>query len=79
MARTGQDTLHTRSTLTVDGQDYDYFSLKKAAEALGDISKLPKTLKVLLENLLRFEDGSSVTTEDVKALVAWLKDKKSES
>ena len=79
MARTGHDTLKTRSTMTVDGQTYDYFSLKKAAEALGDISKLPKTLKVLLENLLRFEDNSSVTTDDVKALVAWLKDRKSDT
>ena len=60
MTNTGQDTLKTRKTMTVDGQDYDYFSLKAAAEQIGDISRLPYTLKVLLENLLRFEDGLSL-------------------
>lgn len=78
MARTGQDTLQTRSQLEIDGKTYDYFSLKKASEKFGDISKLPKTLKVLLENLLRFEDSSSVTTGDVEALIDWLKKKKSD-
>ena len=79
MTRTGQDTLGTRKTLTVDGKDYDYFSLAAAAEKIGDISRLPFTLKVLLENLLRFEDGRSVTTEDVQALADWLKNKKSDT
>ena len=51
MARTGHDSLKTRKTLTVDGKDYDYFCLKTAAEQIGDVSKLPFTLKVLLENL----------------------------
>lgn len=78
MTNTGQDTLKTRKTLTVDGQDYDYFSLKAAAEQIGDISRLPFTLKVLLENLLRFEDGRSVTVEDIKALKTWLTDKRSD-
>ena len=59
MARTGQDTLNVRRKLTVDGKTYDYFSLKEAAEKIGDISELPFSLKVLLENLLRFEDGKS--------------------
>ncbi len=78
MAVTGQDTLKTRRTLTVNGKEVDYFSFKAAEEAgLGDISKLPHTLKVLLENLLRYEDGRTVTVEDVKAMVGWLKDKKS--
>ncbi|HRQ61644.1 MAG TPA: aconitase family protein, partial [Alphaproteobacteria bacterium] len=71
MTRTGHDSLNTRQTLTVDGKDYDYFSLPKAAATIGDISRLPYTLKVLLENLLRFEDGRSVTTDDVKAVQAW--------
>lgn len=79
MARTGQDTLQARKTLTVDGKTYDYFSLKTAAEKFGDISKLPFTLKVLLENMLRFEDGRSVTTDDVKAVVEWQKHKKSDA
>ncbi len=79
MTCTGQDTLQTRRTLTVDGKDYDYFSLKAAAEKIGDIDRLPFTLKVLLENLLRFEDGRSVSTDDVQALAGWLKNKKSDT
>ena len=78
MTRTGQDSLGTRKTLTVDGKNYDYFSLSAASDKIGDISKLPYTLKVLLENLLRFEDGRSVTTEDVQSLADWLKNKKSD-
>ena len=70
MTRTGQDTLKTRKTLTVDGNDYDYFSLKEAEKQVGDLSKLPFTLKVLLENLLRYEDDRSVNVDDIKALVA---------
>ena len=78
MTRTGQDTLKTRQTLTVDGKDYAYFSLNKAAEAIGDISKLPFSLKVLLENLLRYEDGRSVKTEDIQAVKDWLDKKTSD-
>ncbi len=77
MARTGTDSLNTRKTLSVEGKEYDYFSLKAAEEKIGDISRLPYTLKVLLENLLRNEDGRSVTTSDIKALADWLKEKKS--
>ena len=57
MNPTGQDSLKTRSTLQVGDKTYSYYSLGKAAEALGDISRLPFSIKVLLENLLRFEDG----------------------
>jgi aconitate hydratase len=60
MTRPGHDTLKTRQTLTVEGKEYDFYSLKAAAAQIGDISSLPYTLKVLLENLLRFEDGRSV-------------------
>ena len=78
MAITGQDTLNTRRTLNVGGKEFEYFSFKAAEEAgLGDISKLPHTLKVLLENLLRYEDGRTVTVDDIKAMVGWLKEKKS--
>ena len=77
MTRTGQDTLGTRQTLTVEGKEYDYFSLKKAAEEIGDISKLPFSLKVLLENLLRYEDGRSVVSQDIQAVADWLKTKSS--
>ncbi len=76
MSDVGQDTLNTRRTLDVDGKEYDYFSLRAAAEKIGDISRLPYTLKVLMENLLRFEDGVSVKTEDIQALVNWQKDGK---
>ena len=77
MTQTGQDTLGTRKTLEVNGKSYDYFSLKAAAEKIGDISKLPFSLKVLLENLLRYEDGRSVTTDDVQAVADWLDTKSS--
>ena len=68
----------SRRTLTVAGKDYDYFSLKAAAAAgLGDVSRLPFSMKVLLENLLRFEDGRTVTGDDIKACAEWLKDRRS--
>ncbi len=79
MARTGHDTLKTRKTLNVGGKTYDYFSLKAAENQLGDISKLPFTLKVLLENMLRFEDDRSVTVNDVKAVIEWQKNKRSDA
>ncbi|HPE73683.1 MAG TPA: aconitate hydratase AcnA [Candidatus Competibacter sp.] len=72
MSRVGQDTLRTRQTLTIDGKVYDYFSLEEAARRIGDLSRLPFSLKVLLENLLRFEDGQSVTVADIEAVRAWL-------
>jgi aconitate hydratase len=75
MTAIGQDTLGTRDTLNVAGKDIAYYSLKKAAAKLGDVSRLPFSMKVLLENLLRFEDGVTVTTDDIKAIVAWQNDK----
>ncbi len=75
MTTTGNDTLGTRSTLDVGGKKYAYYSLDKAAAKLGDVSRLPFSMKVLLENLLRFEDGGfTVSTDDVQALVDWQKD-----
>jgi aconitate hydratase len=68
----GQDSLKTEATLSVEGKNYTYFALNAAAEKLGDISRLPRTLKILLENVLRFENGTSYTVEDAKALVAWV-------
>ncbi|MBK8631231.1 MAG: aconitate hydratase AcnA [Sphingomonadales bacterium] len=74
MTAVGQDSLGVRSTLSVKGKDYAYYSLKKAAAKLGDISRLPFSMKVLLENLLRFEDGGfTVSTADAQALVDWQK------
>src|SRR6202046_2926692 len=72
MTAVGHDTLQTRRTLTVEGKSYDYFSLPEAAKTLGDISRLPVSLKVLLENVLRFEDGRSYKVDDAKAVVGWL-------
>ncbi len=77
MTAIGQDTLKTRSTLTAGGKTYDYFSLAKAAEKYGDISRLPFSMKVLLENMLRFEDGVTVTEADIQAIVDWQKDARS--
>ena len=72
MSQSPQDTLKTRRTLEVGGKRYAYYSLPAAEEAgVGDLSRLPVSLKILLENLLRFEDGNTVTVDDVKALGAW--------
>jgi len=76
MIPTGQDSLRTRSTLEAGGKSYSYYSLAKAAEALGDITRLPFSMKVLLENLLRFEDGQTVTRDDLKAMVDWQKERR---
>src|SRR3546814_38486 len=73
-----KDTLKTRRDLKVGGKTYSYYSLEAAAAELGDISRLPYSMKVLLENLLRFEDGSSVTADDVRAIGQWLKDRRSD-
>ncbi|QJU56617.1 aconitate hydratase AcnA [Sphingomonas sp. AP4-R1] len=78
MTAVGQDTLKTRSTLEAAGKTVSYYSLAKAAASIGDISRLPFSMKVLLENLLRFEDGVTVTVEDIEAMVQWLADKTSE-
>ena len=72
------DSLNTLATLKVDDKTYHYFSLPLAARSLGDLSRLPMSLKVLLENLLRWEDGKTVTAPDLKALAAWLKERRSD-
>jgi aconitate hydratase len=70
------DSFKCRKTLTVGTKKYVYYSLKSAEKnGLPGISKLPFSMKVLLENLLRFEDGRSVTKADIQSFVAWLKDK----
>ena len=79
MTEFGQDTLKTRRKLKVGTKSYDYFSLKAAEKAgIGAISRLPFSLKVLLENLLRYEDGRTVSVEDIKALGKWLKQRRSD-
>jgi len=76
MIPTGQDSLKTRSTLDAGGKSYAYYSLDKAAAALGDVSRLPFSMKVLLENLLRFEDGVTVTRDDLQAMADWQKERR---
>ncbi len=72
------DSFKCRKTLTVGSKSYEYFSLPDAEKnGLPGLSKLPISLKVLVENLLRFEDGRSVTADDVKAIVEWLQTKTS--
>jgi aconitate hydratase len=71
------NSYNAKQTLDVQGKEYDYFSIPEAEKQLGDLSKLPFSLKVLVENLLRFEDGDTVTPEHLQAFSAWLKDKKS--
>jgi aconitate hydratase len=72
MADRSRDTNKTRSTLDVDGKSYTYFSLPKFAHAIGkDIGKLPFSLRILLENLLRNEDGVAVQEKDVLGLASW--------
>ncbi len=79
MAPTDHDTFSVRRTLDVAGRSYTYYSLPAAAEAgLGDISRLPVSLKILLENLLRFEDGRTVTADDIQAVAGWLREKRSD-
>ncbi|WP_414432200.1 aconitate hydratase AcnA [Alcanivorax sp. IL2] len=79
MTRIGQDTLNSKKTLEANGKTYHYFDINTVADkGWGDLSKLPFSLKVLLENLLRFEDGDSVTSADVEAVVRWLENKRSD-
>ncbi len=73
MTQIGSDTLGTRKTLDVNGQTFAYYSLAAAAEKYGNLDRLPFSMKVLLENMLRFEDGAdTVGEEDVKAFATFL-------
>ncbi|WP_377506512.1 aconitate hydratase AcnA [Octadecabacter sp. R77987] len=68
----GHDSAKTRKTLTVGDQSIAYYSIKAAQDAgLGDFSRLPAALKVVLENMLRFEDGKTVSVDDIKAFAEW--------
>lgn len=81
MSFTSIDSFESRRNLVVDGKSYDYFSLPAASVHLGNLgnlAELPFSLKVLLENLLRFEDGKTVTKDDIQAVVSWLKHRRSE-
>jgi aconitate hydratase len=67
MTAVGNNSLGTRTNLQVGPKTYAYYSLEKASAQLGDISRLPFSMKVLLENLLRFEDGKTVTRRSLAA------------
>lgn len=72
------DSLKSLKTLDVNHKTYHYFSLPDAAKSLGDLDTLPMSLKVLLENLLRWEDDKTVTGEDLRSIAAWLTERKSD-
>ncbi|KDM91284.1 aconitate hydratase AcnA [Photobacterium galatheae] len=76
-ARNPIDSFQSQQTLDVDGKRYQYFNLA-ALNPLGDVDRLPYSLKVLLENLLRFEDGDTVTRSDIEAMIAWLQKRTSD-
>ncbi|MBF8791762.1 aconitate hydratase AcnA [Pseudomonas sp. NY15372] len=72
------DSLNSLKTLKVADKTYHYFSLAEAARQLGDLHRLPMSLKVLLENLLRWEDGKTVSSDDLQALADWLGERHSD-
>ena len=78
MATIGHDTLKTRRSFEAGGKKYDYFSIKAAEKKIGDMSRLPVSMKILLENLLRHEDGKTVKVDDIKAVAQWLKTRTSD-
>ena len=70
----GQDSAKTRKTLNAGGKTVSFYSIPAAqAAGLGDFSRLPAALKVVLENMLRFEDGKTVTLDDIRAFADWAK------
>ena len=74
-----RDSLNTLSSLTAGGKTFHYYSLPKAAETLGNLDRLPFSLKVLMENLLRNEDDITVERKHIDAMVQWIKDRHSET
>ena len=79
VAETSLDSFNCRRTLKVGKRSYDYFDLKEAeANGLAGVGRLPFSLKVLLENLLRHEDGRTVTSDDIRGMAEWLETRKSE-
>ena len=74
-----KDSFQCKTSLTAAGKTYEYYSLALAEKnGLEGISKLPFSLKVLIENLLRFEDGVTVTGEDIQAIVDWQQERRSD-
>ena len=68
----GHDSAKTRTALTAGGKTIHYYSIPAAeAAGLGDFARLPASLKVVLENMLRYEDGKTVTLDDIRAFAEW--------
>ena len=74
----GSDSFDTLTSLEVDGQEYHYFSLEKLARQIPEIQQLPYSLKVLLENILRFEQGGEDAAGDIQAFGDWVKTRASQ-
>src|SRR5690349_9870361 len=73
------DSFSCRRVLEVGGESYHYYSLPEAEKnGLAGLSRLPFSIKILLENLLRFEDGATVTKGDIAAVVEWLNERTSD-
>ncbi len=73
MAAAHPNSFKARKTLKVGGKTYTYFSLKAVEKEVGDLSRLPFSLRVLLENLVRHEDGTTVKKADIAAFADWIK------
>src|SRR5260221_7256643 len=73
MAAAHPNSFKARKTLKVGSRSYTYFSLKAVEKEVGDLSRLPFSLRVLMENLLRHEDGTTVKKNDIAAFGDWLK------
>ena len=73
MAAAHPNSFKARKTLKVGSRSYTYFSLKAVEKEVGDLSRLPFSLRVLMENLLRHEDGTTVKKTDISAFAEWLK------
>jgi aconitate hydratase len=74
----GSDSFNTLDKLEVDGQAFHYFSLEKLAAQVAEIEKLPFSLKVLLENILRFEQGGDDAEGDIRAFGDWVQSRSSQ-
>ncbi len=74
-----KNSFGAKSSLTTGGKTYEYYSLPAAYKTLGaEVARLPYSLKILLENLLRYEDDISVSGDDIRAFGQWIKDKTSD-
>ena len=75
-----KNSYNSLKSINIEGNEYKYFSIKEAEKnGLEGVSKLPKSLIILLENLLRFEDDITVTKNQIVAISNWLKSKKSDT